>query len=596
MALVIGNGAYQTIGKLKNPANDARAMAAELQKLGFEVTSATDADQRTIKRLVREFGEKLRTTGAAGLFYYAGHGVQLNSKNYLIPVEIDVASEADVEDQAVNVQYVLDWMNAAQNGLNIVILDACRNNPFTRSIRSAADGLAQVDAPTGTLIAYATAPGRVASDGAGENGLYTEELLKQMRVAGLNEGDLFKNVRAAVVRKTKGTKNEQVPWEASSLIGTFYFNPVAAAVRPTPIPVTPTTSAQLPDLAVVTERGAKEAEREAWGLIYSSTDAQDFRDFRATYPNGTYFGQAGIRLEQLVWEQTRNSNDKAKLRAYLAEFKNGPNAGTAQLLLNRLERVSQPAPVTAAPGPSAPAAPVAGTVREQKLGRGVVMNFAWIPKGNFQMGSENGDDDEKPVHLVTISKGYWMATTEVTQGQWEAIMGTTVKQQRDKADASYKIYGEGANYPMYYVSWEEAQEFVKRMNARGDGYTYRLPSEAEWEYAARAGSTGDYAGPLAEMAWYSDNSGGGAHPVGTKKANAWGLYDMHGNVWEWVQDWYGSYGSLGVTDPRGPTSGVYRVYRGGGWYATARNVRSAYRNNGAPANRLLDVGFRLVRE
>jgi hypothetical protein len=192
---------------LKNPPNDARDMAATLTALGFEVSSGVNLSQRDMKRLIREFGQKLKG-GGSGLFYYAGHGVQAKGRNYLIPIDAEIQSEAEVEDSGVDVGLVLNYMDEAQNGLNIVILDACRNNPFGRSFRSAAEGLAQVDAPTGTLIAYATAPGRVASDGTGQNGLYTSELLKQMRVPSVSVTDMFMRVRAEVMKQTG---NKQVP-------------------------------------------------------------------------------------------------------------------------------------------------------------------------------------------------------------------------------------------------------------------------------------------------------------------------------------------------------------------------------------------------
>ncbi len=220
IALVIGNGAYTKAPPLKNPPNDARDMAVTLKTLGFDVTSGININQRDMKRLIREFGQKLKA-GGSGLFYYAGHGVQSKGHNYLIPVDADIQSEAEVEDSAVDVNLLLNYMDDAQNGVNIVILDACRDNPFSRSFRSASNGLAQVDAPTGTLIAYATAPGRVASDGTGQNGLYTSELLKQMHVPGLSVTEMFMNVRAEVMKQTG---NKQVPWEASSLVGMFYFS------------------------------------------------------------------------------------------------------------------------------------------------------------------------------------------------------------------------------------------------------------------------------------------------------------------------------------------------------------------------------------
>src|ERR1043165_666492 len=219
VALVIGNSAYTNVPSLRNPANDARDMAAALSEVGFKVTSGIDITRREMKHLIREFGQSLKS-GGSGLFYYAGHGVQSKGHNYLIPVDAEIETEAEIEDAGVDLNLVLNSMDEAENGLNIVILDACRNNPFARGFRSTSGGLAQVDAPTGTLIAYATAPGKVARDGDGRNGVYTEELLKQIRVPGLTIEDLLKRVRTNLKQRTKG---EQVPWESSSLVGNFYF-------------------------------------------------------------------------------------------------------------------------------------------------------------------------------------------------------------------------------------------------------------------------------------------------------------------------------------------------------------------------------------
>ena len=148
---------------------------------------------------------------------------------------------------------------------------------------------------------------------------------------------------------------------------------------------------------------------------------------------------------------------------------------------------------------------------------------------------------------------------------------------------------------MENVSWEDVQEFIKKLNAKGEG-TYRLPTEAEWEYACRAGTTGAYSGSnLDEIGWYNSNSGNKTHPVGQKKANAWGLYDMHGNVWEWTEDWYGTYSSGNVTDPTGASSGSVRVFRGGSWAGPAENLRSAFRLTYTPSYRYDNLGFRLLR-
>ncbi len=277
-ALVIGNGAYPT-APLKNPVNDATDMAAALTRLGFRVTLLKNATMQQMEEAVREFGLALRK-GGIGLFYFAGHGVQVAGENYLVPVNAVIQSEGDVKYGCLNAGLVLAKMEDAGNGPNVVVLDACRNNPFARSFRSAEAGLARMDAPTGSLIAYATAPGKVASDGEGRNGLYTQHLLRNIATPGLSISDLFMNVREGVVRDS-GKK--QVPWENTSLIGRFSLagQPVALApvpqaapapkpapqAAPAPAPAAPPKVAQAGVPAPTPEEEKLlVALREEWGL------------------------------------------------------------------------------------------------------------------------------------------------------------------------------------------------------------------------------------------------------------------------------------------------------------------------------------------
>ena len=228
-ALVIGNSDYQQTAKLRNPVNDARAINSTLGELGFSVTVLENANQRQMENAIRKFGKTLKTDGAVGLFYYAGHGMQIGGENYLLPVEANPSNEDDVRYDGVPVGKLLGQMKSAGNSMNVVILDACRNNPFTRNFRSNRRGLAQVTAPAGTFISYATAPGSVAADGDGENGLYTEKLISHMRTPGLKLEEVFKKVRADVQRESNG---KQVPWDASSVTGDFYFASLEKTVTP----------------------------------------------------------------------------------------------------------------------------------------------------------------------------------------------------------------------------------------------------------------------------------------------------------------------------------------------------------------------------
>ena len=403
IALVVGNGAYKS-APLRNPVNDATDIADALGKLGFSVSLKTDANQRNMKQAIRVFGKQLRK-GGVGLFYFAGHGIQVKGTNYLIPIGAQIESEADVEYEAVDAGRVLAQMEEAGNSLNIIVLDACRDNPFARSFRSSGKGLAKMDAPTGSILAYATAPGSIASDGPGRNGLYTSALLKHMTTPGLEIGRLFRQVRIDVLGSS-GKK--QVPWEASSLTGDFYFNSSRG-------------------ISVVPKKPAKKAPKVA-----------------AISPEAT-------KPKAIKRKKIRNSFD---------------------------------------------------------------MEFVYLPPGTFIMGSpsneEDRDNDEKQ-HRVTLTRGFYMQTTEVTQGQWKAVMGSSPSHFRDD------------NRPAARVSWKDAQRFIRKLNQREGGNKYRLPTEAEWEYACRAGSTtrfffGDDDSRLREYAWYGLISGGQDPPGSAEKA------------------------------------------------------------------------------
>jgi len=216
---VIGNGSYKS-APLRNPVNDAKDIASALRKLGFIVIHKQNATQREMETSIREFGEMLRK-GGVGLFYYAGHGLQVNGINYIIPLDAEIREETDVKYEAVDARRVLDAMYNAGNDFNIVILDACRDNPLARSFRSGSSGLARMDAPRGTIVAYSTSPGKVALDGKGRNSPYTAALLEHMDDPGLTIEQVFKKCRRRIGRDTGG---QQTPWESTSLTGDFYFS------------------------------------------------------------------------------------------------------------------------------------------------------------------------------------------------------------------------------------------------------------------------------------------------------------------------------------------------------------------------------------
>ena len=280
IALVIGNAHYgNDLGTLPNPANDAKLMSATLRDLGFQVKTLIDGDQRSMKRAIADFGVDLAAAGqdAVGLFFYAGHGVQISGANYLVPVKADIRKEADADIEAVDADWVLKQMQFAGNQVNIVILDACRNNPLSRSTRSAEVGLAKMDAPTGSFIAYSTAPGDVAADGSGKNSPYTLALTAAMRQPGMALEETFRSVR---VRVMADTKKRQVPWESSSLTGAFYFMPATAS-------------------KAVASSGGDPAEVAFFNSIKDSNDPAEFQAYLDQYPTGSFAPLARARLAKL---------------------------------------------------------------------------------------------------------------------------------------------------------------------------------------------------------------------------------------------------------------------------------------------------------
>ncbi len=278
VALVMGNATYRE-APLKNPVNDARAMAAKLKQLGFTVILRENATKLQMERAIADFGDQLGPD-AIGLFFYAGHGMQVDGRNFLVPTDAQIASQARVRLETLDVDLVLDQMAVAGSRVNLVILDACRNNPFERRFRATGGGLAQINAPQGTLISYATAPGKVAADGAGDNGLYTTELLRALDTPGLQVEEVFKRVRIEVARASQGA---QTPWEASSLTGSFYFREAAASnAAPTP--------AAAPPMA---------PDREAifWTSIQNSGDPALYEAYLQQFPTGTFAPIARSKLD-----------------------------------------------------------------------------------------------------------------------------------------------------------------------------------------------------------------------------------------------------------------------------------------------------------
>jgi uncharacterized caspase-like protein len=280
LALVIGNGGYRE-NPLKNPVNDARAIGEELERTGFEVISGIDLDRAAMAKRVRAFTDQLGRSKAIGLFFFAGHGVQLAWRNYLLPVDASIDSIEEVQRRCIDVNSVVEGMAQAANPMNLVMLDACRDNPFGRDFRIQHKGLSQLDAPPGTLLAYATSPGNVASDGEGEHGLYTEHLLREMRVPGVQIEDMFKRVRLGVRRRSNG---RQIPWESTSLEDDFWFIPPRELKR------------------LADDEAAREfrQELELWERAQAAREPGPLEDYLRRYPSGRFSELAQLRLDRVL--------------------------------------------------------------------------------------------------------------------------------------------------------------------------------------------------------------------------------------------------------------------------------------------------------
>ncbi len=295
VALVIGNSNYKLVSPLANPENDAILMASTLSELGFDVTLKTDVTQKAMKRAIRDFGLRLRQSGreTVGLFYYAGHGVQAYGRNYLVPLGAPIQDESDLDIETINANGVLRQMESAGNAVNILILDACRNNPFRSLFRSSNNGLGRMEAPRGSLIAFSADHETVAMDGRGANSPYTEALVKTMTQPGLQIEQVFKKVREEVEITTGG---RQLPVEENRLKGNFYFvpPPVAAASLST-------SGAQTQAGAATASQGSLSVDKEAlfWEAIKDSKDPDDYRAYLQSFPADVLAPLARARLANL---------------------------------------------------------------------------------------------------------------------------------------------------------------------------------------------------------------------------------------------------------------------------------------------------------
>ena len=641
VALIIGNGAYKE-SPLFNPVNDASDLATALEKRGFRVLLRENVGERGLKEAVDQFASYLKR-GGVGLFFFAGHGVQINGQNYLVPVDVSFTSEAEVSYKAVAAEYVLARRAEAGNRANIVVLDACRDNPF-QPARSAKKGLAQMSVgrnEKGTYIAYATSPGSTASDGQGRNGVYTNHLLRSLDESDSDIDKVFGRVRAWVVQDTDGT---QVPWTTTSLIDNFYFDPkesLLAMRRPAAAPVI-----RQEPVAVSRPYDAA-AEREFWARVEHSQNSQDYRTYLDKFPSGPNAAFARFRLKRFEGAaQTALGSAPGTVPGASERQRPAAAASAPQIAATPAAGTSPQLAVLAPPREPAslalPALPKAAAQTDVLPPGAVFRDCAECPElitvtpGQFVMGMAPGspgyDPDAGPAHTVRIGSAYAVGKFEVTRAQFAAFV----------RDAAYTVRAKGCNTirggrfhldpranwqspgfaqtdsdPVVCVSWNDAKAYVGWLS-RKSGKSYRLPSEAEWEFAARGGSdTMQYwpegVASACRHASIADQSITKAvpgvkgfpcadgheftAPVGRFLPNQFGLYDMLGNVWEWTEDCWNEGYKGAPADGSSWIQGACteRVFRGGSWSSKPAVVHTAYRDRENVDDRHDNLGFRVAR-
>jgi formylglycine-generating enzyme required for sulfatase activity len=515
VALLIGNANYPDASTpLSTTIQDARTLADEFRRTDFDVDLKENVGREDMQRAIDAFTGKIRS-GMVALFYFSGYGIQVARQTYLIPVNAQVWTEAEVRRDGISLDALLAEMQRKGAKVKIVIIDASRRNPFERRFRASAAGLAALDAPEGTLAMYSAAPGKVINEGGGPNSLFVGELIKELRVPNLTAEEVFNRARIGVSR---ASNNEQVPWVASSLVDEFYFgSPRAVATAPsaTPAPAPAPARTPAPPPAAAPAAAPAPAPAPPATATLSTTPAPKSSSAKA----GDVFRDCDGCVEMLV-----------------------------------------------------------------------------VPAGTFEMGSTT--EYENPPHRVTIAKPFAIGRHEVTFDQWDMCVADGGCKHRPED----RDWGRG-DRPVINVSWLDAKAFVAWLSQK-TGQTYRLPSEAEWEYAAKGGTNSPYwwgrdvGSRQANCRECNTGTSQQTSAVGSYKANPFGLHDTSGNAAEWVEDcWNDNYrGAPQNGSPWLTGQCRLRVLRGGAFDSAAKYLRSTARFRYDSDVRYSANGFRVVRE
>ncbi|KWZ58232.1 hypothetical protein WK57_20570 [Burkholderia ubonensis] len=603
VALVIGNGAYRG-HPLANPVHDADAMRDALQALGFDVVTLRNATRQQMLDGLAAFERRIAADGT-GLVYFAGHGASVGGTTWLAPIDADVGSPAGLSRTGIDLQTVFEATSRRHGDrIDLIILDSCLSTP------PGAGNMAARQPPPHTLVAYAAAPGANAADGA-THGVYTAALLRALALPGLGIAQVFDHAGAMV---ESATGHRQTPWVASSLSALSDAATTLAfpGARRAGTGAGHAADDVLADVGVVAfdSRGvmpkdsAEQYEITFWESIKDSKEAGDYEAYLKTYPNGRFASLAQARLARL-----RAAAPKAPAASAPAQTASpAPPPAPVPAPAPASAAAAQPAHTPGSPAKAPPPAAAAAPSAPQQKGVATAANeirdcpacpaMLAVSPGTFAMGSNSGDPSEKPAHRVTLDHSFALAKYVVTVAQWNTC--------RD-AGACPRLPGDSnmaPNAPARDLSWDDAQQYVKWLS-KISGKSYRLPTEAEWEFAARGGTATRYW-------WGNEMRPGNANckdcgppwhaeapdNVGSFAANPLGFYDMGGGVWEWVSDcWHNSYKNA-PADGRAwdePNCQV-RVIRGGSWRDGANYMPVSTRFKYDSSVRYSANGFRVARD
>jgi formylglycine-generating enzyme required for sulfatase activity len=573
VALVVGNAGYP-LAPVADAASDADAVATALREGAFDVVIAEDANGPALQDAIATFASKLRH-GVHAVVFYSGHAVQMRNRNFLVPVDARLRSTSEIAQAAVDLDMLLDALIVARPASAIVVLDASRDNPWQADLAGNSKGLLAIERMETVSVMFTAAPGRTVADTGARGNPAIDEWVKAIRTPGLDMTAALTRTRDAVTRLTR--RGQQI-WTSSEPPTGLIVTPV---VRPAQIAQTSRAVIPLPPMESPAAR-QDAYELAFWESIRSSENPAEYRAYLNAYPNGRFAGLARTREQQYAARQP-----------IVAPPPLPPVPGSQVAPSPSVASAREPArpPVSA---PSSAAASSGRTVRDCEG----CPELTLIQPGSFEMGANELYEFEKPVHGVTIRSGFYMGLREVTFEEWDACVdqGGCTHRPNDRN------LGRGRR-PVTDIHWNDANAYLAWLSTR-TGRKYRLPTEAEWEYAARGGTATTYpwgatmVKERANCVGCNDPTRRQAVEVGQYPANGFGLYDMAGNAAEWVADcWSDSY----RTTPRDGSAfnapGCReRVLRGGSFNNDPRYLRSAARFKYEADVRFYTNGFRVVRE